>query len=252
MSRRCIGCMVENTATPTPALPRQSAGLTARRGREKKAAAEGGRARRNASGLASRRVNESAHTPASPGEVVFLLKGYPRLSETFIAQEIRGLEAARRSRSGSCRCAIRPTARPIPITAEIRAPVAYLPEYLYQRAAAGCWRGWWRARRLPGYRAALRGLARRPAPRSDAQPRPALRPGAGAGGRAAAGRRAAARPFPPHARLRRPLCRADDGQALERLGPCQGHLDDARLGEAREARGAAIGWSPARRPALPI
>ena len=89
------------------------------------------------------------------------------------------------SRSGSCRCAIRPTARPIPSTAEIRAPVLYLPEYLYARAAARCWRGWWRARRLPGYRRRVPGLAGRSPPRPDAQPRPALRPGAGAGGRAA-------------------------------------------------------------------
>ncbi|MGI9482436.1 MAG: colanic acid biosynthesis glycosyltransferase WcaL, partial [Hyphomicrobiales bacterium] len=28
------------------------------------------------------------------GKVLFVLKGYPRLSETFIAQEIRGLEKA--------------------------------------------------------------------------------------------------------------------------------------------------------------
>ena len=31
-------------------------------------------------------------TAAQPGRVAFVLKGYPRLSETFIAQEIAALE----------------------------------------------------------------------------------------------------------------------------------------------------------------
>jgi glycosyltransferase involved in cell wall biosynthesis len=99
-------------------------------------------------------VNESVHTPATPGEVVFLLKGYPRLSETFIAQEIRGLEEAGVAiRIVSLR---HPTDRKThPITAEIRAPVAYLPEYLY-REPGRVLAGWWRARRLPGYRTAFR------------------------------------------------------------------------------------------------
>ncbi len=39
MSLYCIDGIVENTATPTPTLPPQSAGLTARRGRGKKGAA---------------------------------------------------------------------------------------------------------------------------------------------------------------------------------------------------------------------
>ena len=88
------------------------------------------------------------------GEVAFILKGYPRLSETFIAQEIRGLEKAGLSiRIVSLR---HPTDRKThPITAEIRAPVIYLPEYLY-REARRVFSGWRRARRLPGYPAALR------------------------------------------------------------------------------------------------
>ena len=68
--------------------------------------------------------------------VAVVLKGYPRLSETFIAQEIR-------------------------------APAAYLPEYLGdepRRVVAG----WRRARRLSGYqqarRAFLRDLRRNPTP----------------------------------------------------------------------------------------
>ena len=61
---------------------------------------------------------------------IFVLKGYPRLSETFIAQEIRALE-----RLGA-RIAIvalrRPhDARVHPVNGEIEAPVAYLPEYLH-------------------------------------------------------------------------------------------------------------------------
>ena len=34
----------------------------------------------------------SAPVSSEPGTVAFVLKGYPRLSEGFIAQEIRGLE----------------------------------------------------------------------------------------------------------------------------------------------------------------
>ena len=92
--------------------------------------------------------------PGSAGEVAFLLKGYPRLSETFIAQEIRGLEArGLRIRIVSLR---HPTDRKRhPIVDEIRAPVAYLPEYLY-REPRRVLAGWRRARRMPGYRAALR------------------------------------------------------------------------------------------------
>ena len=99
-------------------------------------------------------MNETDPSPSAPGEVVFLLKGYPRLSETFIAQEIRGLEeAGLRIRIVSLR---HPTDRKThPITAEIRAPVAYLPEYLH-REPGRVLAGWWRARRLPGYGAAFR------------------------------------------------------------------------------------------------
>jgi glycosyltransferase involved in cell wall biosynthesis len=87
------------------------------------------------------------------GEVAFLLKGYPRLSETFIAQEIRGLElAGLRIRIVSLR---HPTDRKThPITAEICSPVAYLPEYLY-REPRRVLKAWRRTRRLAGYRAAL-------------------------------------------------------------------------------------------------
>lgn len=83
-----------------------------------------------------------------------VLKGYPRLSETFIAQELRELERAGfRLRLYSMR---HPTDRKThPIHDEIRAPVAYLPEYLHDEPLRVL-KAWRRARRLPGYAKALR------------------------------------------------------------------------------------------------
>jgi glycosyltransferase involved in cell wall biosynthesis len=86
--------------------------------------------------------------------VAFVLKGYPRLSETFIAQEIHGLEARGLDiRIVSLR---HPTDRvQHPVHGQIRAPLLYLPEYLLHEP----WRslkGWWRARRLAGYAQARR------------------------------------------------------------------------------------------------
>ena len=84
--------------------------------------------------------------------IAVVLKGYPRLSETFIAQELLALE--RRGLSLALFALRRPTDREThPVHAEIRAPVAYLPEYLHQEPRR-VWRAWRRARRLPGYRAA--------------------------------------------------------------------------------------------------
>src|ERR1041385_741585 len=89
---------------------------------------------------------------AGPGQTLFVLKGYPRLSETFIAQEIGALE--KRGLAIRIVSLRHPTDRKThPINAEIRATVDYLPEYLY-REPLRVWRGWRRARRLPGYRAA--------------------------------------------------------------------------------------------------
>ncbi len=98
--------------------------------------------------------------------VAFVLKGYPRLSETFIAQEIRALEERGLDiRIVSLR---HPTDRKRHrIHEAIRAPLLYLPEYLWHeplRVLAG----WRRSRRLPGYRKALqtwlRDLRRDPTP----------------------------------------------------------------------------------------
>ncbi|NKB20318.1 MAG: glycosyltransferase [Alphaproteobacteria bacterium] len=83
------------------------------------------------------------------GKIAFVLKGYPRLSETFIAQEILGLE-----KTGldlhlySLR---HPTdARKHPIHKEISAPVTYLPEYLY-REPVRLIRAWKYVRALQSY-----------------------------------------------------------------------------------------------------
>jgi len=93
--------------------------------------------------------------PASPpGRVAFVVKGYPRLSETFIAEEIRGLE--RRGLDILIVSLRHPTDKAIhPVHREIEAERLYLPEYLYQEPLR-VWRAWRHARRLPGYKAARR------------------------------------------------------------------------------------------------
>ncbi|MEP6679597.1 MAG: glycosyltransferase family 4 protein [Betaproteobacteria bacterium] len=81
-----------------------------------------------------------------------MLKGYPRLSETFIAQELLALE--QRGLALAIFSLRHPTDRVVhPLHAAIRASVTYLPEYLHD-APSRVWRAWRRARRRPGYRAA--------------------------------------------------------------------------------------------------
>ncbi|MFB0492780.1 glycosyltransferase involved in cell wall biosynthesis [Methylobacterium sp. OAE515] len=64
-----------------------------------------------------------------PVRVAVVLKGYPRLSETFIAQELLALE--RRGLPLEIWSLRRPTDRARhPMHTQIQAPVAYLPEYL--------------------------------------------------------------------------------------------------------------------------
>ena len=101
---------------------------------------------------------DAGRNAPAPGPVVFLLKGYPRLSETFIAQEILALE--RRGLDIRLVSLRHPTDKDVhPVHREIRAPVTYLPEYLY-REPVRSWRGWRAARRLPGYAAARAAWAR--------------------------------------------------------------------------------------------
>lgn len=90
--------------------------------------------------------------PSAASPVAFVLKGYPRLSETFIAQEILALERLGLDiRIVSLR---HPTDDAIhPVHAEISAPVYYLPEYLHDEPVrvVNAWRN---VRRLTGYRKA--------------------------------------------------------------------------------------------------
>jgi len=89
-----------------------------------------------------------------PRKIAFVLKGYPRLSETFIAQEILALE--RRNLSITIYSLRHPTDKTHhPVTGEIRAPVHYLPEYLHDEPGRVL-RAWHAARRLPGFRDAKR------------------------------------------------------------------------------------------------
>ena len=105
-------------------------------------------------------------SPQVVGRVAFVLKGYPRLSETFIAQEILALE--QRGLDILIVSLRHPTDRAThPVHQLIRASLLYLPEYLYQEPRR-VWRSWWRSRRLPGYRTAraawLADLGRDPTP----------------------------------------------------------------------------------------
>jgi glycosyltransferase involved in cell wall biosynthesis len=91
---------------------------------------------------------------AANERVAIVVKGYPRLSETFIAQELLTLQQQ------GLAYAIYSMRRPYdhaihPVHAAIDRPVHYLPEYLYQQP----WRVfacWWRVRRRVGYATALR------------------------------------------------------------------------------------------------
>jgi len=94
--------------------------------------------------------------------VAFVLKGYPRLSETFIAQEIHELERLGLDiRIVSLR---HPTDRKVhPVHRQIAAPTNYLPEYLHYEPMR-VFRAWQAVRRWPAYGRAraqwLRDLAR--------------------------------------------------------------------------------------------
>src|SRR5882672_7713580 len=102
-------------------------------------------------GPAQRMIASGSATPAG-GRVAFVLKGYPRLSETFIAQEIRALE--QRGLDIQIVSLRHPTDRAThPVHGQIRAPVLYLPEYLRDEPRRVL-EGWRRARLRPGYAAA--------------------------------------------------------------------------------------------------
>ena len=86
--------------------------------------------------------------------IVVVLKGYPRLSETFIAQEL--LELERRGFDLHIFALRKPTDKARhPIHSEIKAPVTYLPEYLHEEPLRVL-KGWWAARKKTGFRLAMR------------------------------------------------------------------------------------------------
>jgi glycosyltransferase involved in cell wall biosynthesis len=91
---------------------------------------------------------------AADERVAIVVKGYPRLSETFIAQELLTLQ--QQGVAYAIYSMRRPHDHAIhPVHAAIHRPVHYLPEYLYQqpRRVFVCW---WRVRRRAGYATALR------------------------------------------------------------------------------------------------
>lgn len=88
--------------------------------------------------------------------LAFILKGYPRLSETFIAQEIKALED--RGLSLHLYALREPTdTLTHPIHTEIKAPVTYLPEYTHAHPLRFL-KAWMKVRTLKGYPLALQKL----------------------------------------------------------------------------------------------
>ena len=86
------------------------------------------------------------------GSILFILKGYPRLSESFIAQEI--LELERRGLEIRIASLRHPTDRAVhPIHRAVGAAVSYLPEHLHSEPLR-TWRAWRRVHRWAGYRRA--------------------------------------------------------------------------------------------------
>jgi glycosyltransferase involved in cell wall biosynthesis len=86
--------------------------------------------------------------------VGFVLKGYPRLSETFIAQEILALE--QRGLEIQIISLRHPTDKYLhPIHDEISAAISYLPEYLHDEPTRVA-RAYWAARQMPGYNKAVK------------------------------------------------------------------------------------------------
>jgi len=95
-----------------------------------------------------------------------ILKGYPRLSETFIAEEMRALE--QHGLEFVIVSLRHPTDAEVhPVHGDIAAPVIYLPEYLY-REPGRVFAAWRKVRRLGTYKTALsaflKDLVRGPSP----------------------------------------------------------------------------------------
>lgn len=111
-------------------------------------------------------MDQSVERRTDAPVLAVVLKGYPRLSETFIAQELHGLE--QRGFRLAFYSMRQPTDKKThPIHEEIKAPVTYLPEYLYQeplRVLRSIWRvSRWKTFR-PTFWRWLKDLARDPTP----------------------------------------------------------------------------------------
>ena len=88
-------------------------------------------------------------TSETKPRLAVVLKGYPRLSETFIAQELLSLQ--KHGIDFAIWSLRRPTGQKRhPVHDKISVPVHYLPEYLKDDPLRVL-RGWWKARRQPGY-----------------------------------------------------------------------------------------------------
>lgn len=87
-----------------------------------------------------------------PKSIALILKGYPRLSETFITEEIHALEQA--GIAITIFSLRHPTDKKThALHQAIRARVVYLPEYLH-RQPLRVFRAWWKMRRRPHYQQA--------------------------------------------------------------------------------------------------
>ena len=89
-------------------------------------------------------------------KLAIVLKGYPRLSETFIAQEILALQ---RRGVSICLVSLRhpSSTEKHPIHDEIKAPINYLPEYLADDPLRVI-KAWWAMRKTPSYHLAVKVL----------------------------------------------------------------------------------------------
>ena len=87
-------------------------------------------------------------------KIAIILKGYPRLSETFISQEILALEKL--GFNFHLISLRHPTDKAVhPVNREIVAPVTYLPEYIHHEPLRVL-KAWWQVRNRPGYEDAWR------------------------------------------------------------------------------------------------
>ncbi len=91
---------------------------------------------------------------STPTPLAIVVKCWPRLSETFVAQELAALESSGQAfEIWSLRHPTSPKQHPL--HRQVKARVRYLPEYLHQEPARVI-RSWWSVRSLPGIREAHR------------------------------------------------------------------------------------------------